>query len=113
MNRPIERGEVYWAAFDPVQGSEIAKTRPAVIVSDSRFNAVRRTVVVVPLTTTPSPPQWPLLVELPTFNTRTRARTEQIRAVDKSRLRGHIGRLDTQAQETLDAALAVVLGLRR
>ena len=113
MNRPLERGEVYWAAFDPVQGSEIAKTRPAVIVSDSRFNALRRTVVVVPLTTTDAPPQWPLLVELPTFNTRTRVRTEQVRVVDKSRLRGHIGALDAQAQETLDAALAVVLGLRR
>ncbi|MBK6715346.1 MAG: type II toxin-antitoxin system PemK/MazF family toxin [Burkholderiales bacterium] len=114
MNRTtVERGEVHWVSFDPVQGSEIAKTRPAVVVSQTPFNAVRRTVVVVPLTTTQSPSAWPLLVELPTFNTRTRARTEQVRAVDKSRLRARIGSLDPQALGVLDAALAAVLGLER
>ena len=48
----IERGNVYWADLDPVRCSEMAKTRPCVVVSATQFNAIRRTVVIVPLTTT-------------------------------------------------------------
>lgn len=107
----IERGAVYWVALDPVQGSEMAKTHPCVVVSATEFNDLRRTVVIVPLTTTQAEPQWPLLLTLPSFNPNTRVRPEQIRAIDKSRLRQRITRLDTQAQAALDTALATVLGL--
>lgn len=110
MSKPIERGDVFWTRLDPVQGSEMAKTRPCVVVSVTELNAVRRTVVIVPLTSTTSPPNWPLLIELPTFN-KTRARIEQIRVVDKSRLLAQLDVMDSEAMALIEDALALVLGI--
>ncbi len=107
----MERGSVYWADLNPVQGSEMAKTRPCVVVSAAQFNAVRRTVVIVPLTSTRADPTWPLLIALPSFSPMTRARPEQVRVIDKTRLRKRMGALDAEALALLDEALAVVLGL--
>ena len=113
MSKGIERGDVFWVALDPVQGSEMAKTRPCVVVSLIELNAVRRTVVIVPLTSTTAPPNWPLLIELPTFTAKTRARIEQIRVVDKSRLRARIEAMDDEAMASIEAATALVLGIKR
>ena len=113
MSKSIARGDVFWVALDPVQGSEMAKIRPCVVVSLTELNAVRRTVVIVPLTSTTTPPNWPLLIELPTFTPQTRARIEQIRVVDKSRLRSRIDALDNDALASIEAAMALVLGIRR
>ena len=113
MRKTISRGDVFWVTLDPVQGSEMAKTRPCVVVSLTELNAVRRTVVIVPLTSTTAPPNWPLLIELPTFTPKTRARTEQIRVVDKSRLRARIDTMDDEAMALIEAAIALVLGIKR
>lgn len=113
MSKSIERADVFWVTLDPVQGSEMAKTRPCVVVSSTELNAVRRTVVIVPLTSTSAPQNWPLLIELPTFTAKTRARIEQIRVVDKSRLRARIGAMDNEAMDLIETALALVLGIKR
>ena len=65
MNPMIERGGVYWVRLDPVQGSEMAKTRPCVVVSSNEVNKKRRTVVIIPLTNTTEPAHFPLVVEVP------------------------------------------------
>ena len=49
-NKEIKRGEVYWVNLDPTIGSEIQKTRPAVIVSNNIQNKVSSRVVVIPIT---------------------------------------------------------------
>ena len=113
MSKAVERSDVFWVTLDPVQGSEMAKTRPCVVLSQTELNAVRRTVVIVPLTSTNSPPNWPLLIELPTFTAKTRARIEQIRVVDKSRLRARIDAMDSEAMASIEAAMALVLGIKR
>lgn len=113
MSKAVERADVFWVTLDPVQGSEMAKTRPCVVVSSTELNAVRRTVVIVPLTSTNSPPNWPLLIELPTFTAKTRARIEQIRVVDKSRLRAPIDAMDDEAMALIEGAMALVLGIKR
>lgn len=111
MSKSVERADVYWVSLDPVQGSELAKTRPCVVVSSTELNAVRRTVVVVPLTSTNAAPNWPLLIELPSFTAKTRARIEQIRVVDKSRLRARIDSMDREAMTLIETAMALVLGI--
>ena len=113
MSKAIERGAVFWVMLDPVQGSELAKTRPCVVISSTELNAVRRTVVIVPLTSTSAPQNWPLLIELPTFTAKTRARIEQIRVVDKSRLQARMDAMDDAAMALIDAAMALVLGIKR
>ena len=52
MTEPtIMRGDIWWVSLDPTQGSEIKKTRPCVVLSHNTINRLRRTVVVVPLST--------------------------------------------------------------
>ena len=109
MNASVLRCEVYWVDLDPVRGSEIAKTRPCVVVSETEVNRVRRTVVIVPLTSTDSPAAWPLLIALPDFTPRTKARIEQIRVVDKTRLQKRIAVMDGKSMQSIETALGLVL----
>lgn len=105
------RGEVYWTGLDPVRGHEQAKTRPCAIVSDTLINQRRGTVVIVPLTTTPIADRFPILVSLPSMGARTKARTEHIRSVDKSRLGRLEGRLSDKDMDELGRAIGKVLQL--
>ncbi len=88
----IKRGEVYWVNLDPTLGSEIKKTRPALIVSPDDMNARLPRVLVAPLTSKGQPlgcrPQVsfagrPALILL-----------DQLRSVDKKRLAGKMGKID-------------------
>ena len=107
----LERGAVCWVELDPVRGSEIAKTRPCVLLSASVINRSRRTVVVVPLTSTPEAPRFPLLVAVPSAGSSSKARIEHIRCVDKSRLQRRIGRLSPNDLDAIGRALLRVLGM--
>jgi mRNA interferase MazF len=56
MTEPtIMRGDIWWVSLDPAQGSEIKKTRPCIVLSHSTVNRLRRTVVVVPLSSAAKP----------------------------------------------------------
>ena len=57
MENPMQRGEVWWVNFDPSEGMEIQKCRPAVILTVNALNRARGTVVVVPLQSR-VPPLW-------------------------------------------------------
>ena len=105
------RGQVYWTQLDPVRGHEQAKTRPCAILSDTLINQRRGTVVIVPLTTTPIADRFPLLVSTPSMGARTKARTEHIRSVDKSRLGKLEGLLSEQDMDELGRAIRKVLKL--
>ena len=88
--KSILRGQVHWVTLDPARGSEMAKRRPCVVLSVREINDHRRTVVVLPLTTTETPAVFPLLIATPSVSASSKVRTEHIRAVDKSRLSGYL-----------------------
>src|SRR5712692_8868418 len=88
----IRRGDIWWVDFEPTQGAEIRKIRPAVVITVDALNRARRTVVVVPLSTGPQP-HPPIVVATPSAGARSVAVCDQLRAVDKRRLARNAGRI--------------------
>ena len=86
----MKRGEVWWVEFDPSVGSEIRKTRPAVIVSNDSANRNLLRVVVIPITSNTGR-QYPgeALVTL-ADKKQGKAMADQIMAADKSRLKNKL-----------------------
>ena len=99
----MNRGEVWLAAFDPTQGSEIRKTRPCLVVSPPEINDHLRTVTVAPMTTASRPA--PFRVPVRFQGKDGLILLDQIRTLDKSRL---VRRLGAVPRPTLSAALAVL-----
>ena len=88
----IKRGDVYWVNLDPVVGTEIRKTRPAVVISTDDMNRALPRVIVAPLT---SKGQALGCRPAVVFSGRNaRILLDQIRCVDKTRLAGKLGIID-------------------
>ena len=104
------RSEIWWVALDPTLGSEIAKTRPCVILSRDVVNEHRRTVVVVPLSSSPSA-HPPIRVAVTCGGKPAVAVVDQIRAIAKQRLKSRIGILSEQEIEAIGDALRQILDL--
>jgi mRNA interferase MazF len=104
------RGEVWWAALDPALGSEIAKTRPCVVLTRDLVNQNRRTVVVVPLSSSPSA-HPPIRVAVTCGGRAAVAVTDQIRAIAKERLQSRLGMLSAPEMAAIEDALRQILDL--
>jgi len=81
----MKRYDILWAALDPARGSEIAKTRPVVVVSLDVLNEVLGTVTVCPLTSQIHP-GWRSRVQLTCAGKPAEIAVDQIRTVSKQRL---------------------------
>ncbi len=106
----IRRGEVWWVDFDTVEGGEIRKMRPAVVVTADALNRARRTVVVVPLATGPHP-RPPIVVATPSAGDGRVAVCDQARAVDKARLTRTAGQLSSVDLRAIEDGLRRILEL--
>jgi mRNA interferase MazF len=106
----VRRGDVWWVNLDPTRGSEIRKTRPAVVITADALNRARRTVVVVPLSTGPAP-RPPIVVAAISAGPNSVAVCDQLRAVDKRRLTRMSGRLSTTDLRTIEEGVRRVLEL--
>ena len=104
------RGEVYWVALDPVIGSEVRKTRPAVIVSNDAMNRHGTRVVVVPLTSNVEG-CYPGEALVQVKGKPARALGDQLRSIDKLRLRRRLDALAQAEVEAIDGALRITLAL--
>ena len=110
MKRAPRRGDVYWVALDPTLGNEIRKTRPAVIVSNDSCNTFGSRVVVLPLTSNVSS-LYPGEARIELKGKAARALGDQIRSIDRSRLRGRLGRLRQDELRDVEDAMKITLGL--
>jgi mRNA interferase MazF len=87
----VKRGEVYWVNLDPTIGTEIRKTRPALIISPDDMNAVLPRVIVAPLTSKGQALGCRPEVEFK--GKPSRILLDQIRTVDKQRLGAKMGEI--------------------
>jgi len=110
MKRLPRRGDIYWVALDPTLGTEIRKTRPAIVVSNDSCNAYGSRVVVLPVTSNVSS-LYPGEALVKVQREPARALGEQLRSIDKRRLRSRIGRLTQTEMRDVDDALRVTLAL--
>lgn len=108
----MRRGEVWWVEFDPAVGSEIRKTRPAVIVSNDAANRNLSRVVVVPVTGN-AERQYPGEAVVTVGGQTSKAMADQIMAADKSRLRNQLGALSKADMLAVEDAIKVHLALPR
>ncbi|MBV9828228.1 MAG: type II toxin-antitoxin system PemK/MazF family toxin [Alphaproteobacteria bacterium] len=106
----MKRGDIWWVAFDPAQGSEIRKTRPAVVITADALNRARRTVVVVPLSTGPTP-RPPIVVAVASAGEKAVAVCDQLRAADKGRLIRSSGRLSPADCKSVEDGVRRILDL--
>jgi len=88
----VRRGEVYWVNLDPAAGSEIKRTRPALIVSPDDMNLALPRVIVAPLTSAGQ--ALGCRPEVRFKGKRARILLDQLRCVDKIRLVGKLGQID-------------------
>jgi mRNA interferase MazF len=106
----MKRGEVWWVTFDPAVGSEIQKTRPAVIVSNDAANRNLKRVVVIPLTTNTSR-VFPGEARVTVAGEFCKAMSDQLMAADKLRLKEKLATLSKSDMLEIEQAICVHLGL--
>jgi len=105
----VKRYEVRWASLDPVEGAEMAKTGPVVIVSLDSLNARLQTVTVCPLTTQLHP-SWRTRLGVQVGRKTAEIAVNQIRTVSKVRLGGKLGALSETDARALRRLITEMYG---
>jgi mRNA interferase MazF len=105
------RGDVYWVALDPAVGTEIRKTRPAVVISNDSCNRYGARVVVLPVTSNVSS-HYPGEAMIRLRGKQARVLGDQIRSIDKTRLQAKLGRLTASELRDVEDAMLVTLGVQ-
>ena len=98
------RGSVWWVEFDPSVGSEIQKTRPAVIISNDTANKYLARVVVIPLTGNISR-IYPGEAIVTVNGIKNKAMSDQIMSADKSRFKSKIAELSDADMSSIETAM--------
>jgi mRNA interferase MazF len=102
--RVPNRGEVYLVELDPTRGSEIRKTRPCLVVSPDELNHHLRTAIVAPMTT--GGQAYPFRPPCRFGGKVGRVALDQLRTVDRERLRKRVGILNPATLAAVFAVLA-------
>ena len=105
----IRRGDVVLVSLDPVRGSEVGKTRPAVVLQNDLANRSSPTVTVVPVSSQNVDRVFPFQVLIPAgeggLEKDSKALCEQIRTLSRLRLGDRLGRLSPERLDEIRAAL--------
>ncbi len=110
----IKRGDVYWVKLDPIEGSEIGKTRPAVVISNNINNEFADTVTVLPVTSSVGkvyPFEVFLKKGIANISGDSKVKANQIRTIDKKRLKERIGIIPEAILREIEKAVKIHIGL--
>jgi len=115
-NSIVRRGEIYYADLSPVVGSEQGGMRPVLIVQNDVGNRYSPTVIAAAITSQQNKARLPTHIEIEArtygLSKNSVVLLEQMRTLDKRRLRERMGCLDEKAMQRVDGAIAISLGLR-
>ena len=112
----VRRGDMYYADLSPVVGSEQGGIRPVLVIQNNTGNKYSPTVIVSAITSQLNKNKLPTHIELDSNNFGLKADsvvlTEQIRTIDKSRLKEKIGHIDdNRIMNRINNALGISFGL--
>ena len=111
----VHRGDIYYADLSPVVGSEQGGIRPVLIVQNDVGNRFSPTVIAAAITSQKDKTRLPTHIQLQAVGSGLAKDSivllEQIRTLDKRRLRERMGRLDEVSMNRVDRALQVSFGL--
>lgn len=115
MDTNVKRGDIFYADLSPVVGSEQGGVRPVLIVQNDTGNRHSPTVIAAAITSQTGKAKLPTHIELAAHSSGLPKDSvillEQIRTLDKRRLREKMGRVDGAVMEKVDTAIAVSFGL--
>lgn len=111
----IKRGEIYFAQLNPVIGSEQGGIRPVLVVQNDIGNQYSPTTIVLAITSQINKAKLPTHVELKAktygMERDSVVLAEQIRTIDKARLKQRLAALNEETMQKVDKAIAVSLGV--
>ena len=115
MDRIIKRGDIYYAEPNPVVGSEQGGTRPVLIISNDTGNRYSPTVIIAAITgktyTKAKLPTHTEVKDIEGLDRDSIILLEQIRTIDKKRLKQHMGIMPAEVMARVDKALAISIGI--
>lgn len=115
MERIVKRGDIYYAELNPVIGSEQGGTRPVLVISNNTGNRHSPTVIIAPITSrTHTKAKLPTHTEVTDFDKLDNDSIillEQIRTIDKRRLKQYMGMMPDNIMARVDKALAISISL--
>ena len=109
MKAHPRRGDIFWVKLDPAQGTQIRKTRPAVIISNDSCNKYGARVIVLPVTSNVES-LFPGETRIQIEGQPARVLGDQMRSLDKSRLGARIGTLSPAELLAVEEAVLITLG---
>ncbi len=111
----IVRGEIYYADLSPVVGSEQGGVRPVLVIQNDIGNKYSPTIIIAAITSQLTKAKLPTHIELSKDKYNlvkdSVVLLEQIRTLDKRRLKDRIGILDPTTMQSVDVALMISLGV--
>lgn len=111
----VTRGDIYYADLSPVVGSEQGGIRPVLIVQNNVGNKYSPTVIAAAITSQRDKTKLPTHIQINADNTGLAKDSivllEQVRTLDKRRLKERMGKLDESSMEQVNAALSISFGL--
>ena len=112
----VKRGDIYYADLSPVVGSEQGGMRPVLIIQNDVGNRYSPTVIAAAITSQQNKARLPTHIEIEArtygLSKNSVVLLEQVRTLDKRRLRERMGCLDEKVMQRVDGAIAISLGLQ-